>query len=42
MAKTHHCKTKKNAKILARKLRKKGVNVSMNKTKKGYSVVGWR
>ena len=42
MAVTHHCKTKANAKAMARKLRRAGNNVSYTKTKKGWSVSAWK
>jgi len=42
MANTHHCRTKKGAKSLAKKLRKYGNNASISKTKKGYSVSAWK
>ena len=42
MAVVHHCRSKKGAKAMARKLRKHGNKVSMTKTKKGYSVNAWK
>jgi len=42
MANTHKCSTKTGAKQLARRLRKHGNKVSMNKTKKGWSVTAWK
>lgn len=42
MAVTHHCRSKSSAKAMARRLRKHGNKVSMNKTKKGYSVSAWK
>lgn len=42
MANTHHCRKKKSALALARRLRKYGNKASVNKTKKGYSVSAWK
>ena len=42
MAVTHHCRTKKGANAMARRLRRHGNQVSVNKTKKGYSVCAWK
>jgi hypothetical protein len=42
MANTHHCRTKRGAKKMAKRLRKYGNKASINKTKKGYSVTAWK
>ena len=42
MAVTHHCKNKTTAKAMARRLRRRGNNVSYSKTKKGWSVSAWK
>ena len=42
MAVTHHSKSKKAALAMAKRLRKKGNKVSVNKLKKGYSVCSWK
>lgn len=42
MAVTRHCKTKSSAKKMARRLRKKGNQVSVSKRSKGYSVTSWK
>jgi len=42
MAKTHRCKNKTTAKAMAKRLRGKGLKVSMAKNKKGWSVSAWR
>jgi hypothetical protein len=42
MAVTRHSKKKSTAKAKARSLRRKGLNVSINKRKSGYSVTSWR
>ena len=42
MAVTHHCRSKSGAKAMAKRLRKRGNNVSMTKTKKGWSVSSWK
>jgi len=42
MAVTHHCRSKRGAKKLAKRLRKHGNKVSYTKTKKGWSVSAWK